>query len=233
MKIKHTVIILVLTILSVLSTVLSVNNARAAYRVKRILSVIGKADGPTSILIAGATRNYYLLYAGTLILILTTLILFFIFRKKEKNTKLNQDSNAFNQKNDMSEGRGYIVKENGPVYYTKDMDKTARWFHEVLGWNSEIDERNAEGIGQYGCVYSIPTAIEKTQSTPFTGIHLFYGEPQNGMVAFMQVQGIEALHNFTTMRGWDKITAVTVEPWGAKTCTITTPDGCILKFFEA
>ena len=38
--------------------------------------------------------------------------------------------------------RGYIVRENGPVYFTLDMDKTAKWFEDVLGWYSEIDERN-------------------------------------------------------------------------------------------
>jgi AraC family transcriptional regulator len=129
--------------------------------------------------------------------------------------------------------KGYVIKENGPVYYTKDMDKTVKWFNEVLEWNSEIDERNAEGIGQYGCVYSTPTEIEKAQGAPFTGIHLFYGEPQSGMVAFMQVQGIAALYTYVTAKGWDKITEVKEEPWGAKTCSITTNDGCILKFFES
>lgn len=29
--------------------------------------------------------------------------------------------------------RGYTVKENGPVYYTKNMDKTAKWFEDILG----------------------------------------------------------------------------------------------------
>lgn len=54
--------------------------------------------------------------------------------------------------------RGYIVKENAPVYFTLDMDKTAKWFEDVLGWYSEIDERNEEGKGCYGCVYSLPKA---------------------------------------------------------------------------
>ncbi|MBP7177092.1 MAG: helix-turn-helix transcriptional regulator, partial [Thermoclostridium sp.] len=29
--------------------------------------------------------------------------------------------------------RGYSVKENGPVYYTQNMDETAKWFETVLG----------------------------------------------------------------------------------------------------
>ncbi len=34
---------------------------------------------------------------------------------------------------DFSE-RGYVVKETGAVYYTRDMDNTLKWFKEVLGW---------------------------------------------------------------------------------------------------
>ena len=42
--------------------------------------------------------------------------------------------------------RGYIVKENGPVYFTLDMDKTVKWFEDILDWYSEIDERNTCAI---------------------------------------------------------------------------------------
>ncbi|MCX7772760.1 MAG: hypothetical protein N2376_06570 [Clostridia bacterium] len=38
--------------------------------------------------------------------------------------------------------RGYLVRENGAVYHTQDMDKTLNWFKEVLGWYGEIDARN-------------------------------------------------------------------------------------------
>lgn len=49
--------------------------------------------------------------------------------------------------------RGYTVKENGPVYYTKNMDKTAKWFEEVLGWYAGIDQRNDNGDGTYEIVF--------------------------------------------------------------------------------
>jgi len=128
--------------------------------------------------------------------------------------------------------RGYIVRETGPVYYTEDMDKTAKWFEDVLGWYYEIDERDADGKGVYGCVYSIPKEIEILHIAPFTGIHMFSGEPKGGIVAFMQVQGIEALYDFVSSKGWKEITEVQLQPWGSKMCTVTTIDGCILQFFE-
>ena len=31
--------------------------------------------------------------------------------------------------------KGYLVKENAPIYLTSDMDRTAKWFEDTLGWN--------------------------------------------------------------------------------------------------
>lgn len=41
--------------------------------------------------------------------------------------------------------KGYFVKENAPIYLATDMDKTARWFEDVLGWYSNIVERDSNG----------------------------------------------------------------------------------------
>ena len=43
--------------------------------------------------------------------------------------------------------KGYFVKENAPVYLTPDMDTTAKWFEDVLGWYSNIVERDDNGNG--------------------------------------------------------------------------------------
>lgn len=133
---------------------------------------------------------------------------------------------------DFSE-RGYVVKETGAVYYTQDMDKTIKWFKEVLGWYGQIDSRDENGIGIYGCVNNIPIEIEMMHIAPFTGIHLFKGDALEKMVAFMLVQGIEQLYKFVKKSGWNQITEIVTEPWGGKTCEVTTIDGCILKFFES
>jgi AraC family transcriptional regulator len=128
--------------------------------------------------------------------------------------------------------RGYFIKENGPVYFTKNMDRTVTWFENVLGWYSQIDERDKNGTGLYGCVYSVPPEIEKSRIAPFTGIHLFFGEPKTGLVAFMLVQGIDSLYKYVKSNGWDDITEIVKEPWGARLCCILTPDGYELRFFE-
>ena len=48
--------------------------------------------------------------------------------------------------------KGYFVKENSPIYLTLDMDKTAKWFEDTLGWYSNIVERDSDGNGCYGVV---------------------------------------------------------------------------------
>ncbi|MDD3243973.1 MAG: hypothetical protein PHD32_09655 [Eubacteriales bacterium] len=79
---------------------------------------------------------------------------------------------------------------------------------------------------------NIPMEIEALHIAPFTGIHMFYGEPIKRMIGFMLVQGVDELHSFVKSRGWNEISEVKVEPWGGKTCSITTVDGSILTFFE-
>lgn len=128
--------------------------------------------------------------------------------------------------------RGYLVKENGSVYYTEDMDRTAKWFRDVLGWYDEIDARNEDGKGTYGCVCTIPHDLAALHIVPFTGIHMFYGKPQKCMVAFILVQGLDKLYEFVTKQGWEQITEIKMEPWGCRTCDVTTVDGCIIRFFE-
>jgi len=128
--------------------------------------------------------------------------------------------------------RGYVVKETGNVYFTVDMDATAKWFEEILGWYYEIDERSDEGKGTYGCVYDLPREFENLHIAPFTGIHMFYGEPKKGFIALIKVIGIDALYKYVKEKGWNDITEIKLQPWGSKMCTIKNPDGYELRFFE-
>lgn len=128
--------------------------------------------------------------------------------------------------------RGYMVKETGAVYYTENMDKTLNWFVNILGWYGQIEARDESNEGTYGCVNNIPIEIESLHIAPFTGIHMFKGEPIKQMVGFMLVQGVEQLYAFVKSRGWNEISEVIVQPWGGKTCSVTTIDGSILTFFE-
>lgn len=128
--------------------------------------------------------------------------------------------------------RGYSVKENGPVYYTRNMDKTAKWFENVLGWYVNIDERNKDGMGTYGCSLPIPGELVNMKITTFNGIHMFFGEPSKRTVAFMRVEGIEQLYSFVKKNGWDQITEIKTQQWGGKECDVTTIDGSIMRFFQ-
>ena len=71
-----------------------------------------------------------------------------------------------------------------------NMDKTLKWFTEILGWYGQIEARDENANGTYGCVNNIPIEIEALNIAPFTGIHMFTGDPLQKMVAFMLVQGV-------------------------------------------
>lgn len=128
--------------------------------------------------------------------------------------------------------RGYTVKENGPIYYTRDMDRTAKWFEDVLGWYGAIDQRNEEGQGTYGCLLPMPVEIFSMTLQPFNGIHMFIGEPTGQTVAFMRVDNVENLHAFVKKSGWTQIGEIREQHWGGKECDVTTIDGGVIRFFE-
>lgn len=128
--------------------------------------------------------------------------------------------------------RGYAVMENGPVYYTRNMDGTVKWFEDTLGWFGGIDARDADGAGTYGCLLPFPGELVHMKLATFNGIHMFRGAPSDRLVAFIPVDSIEGLRNKVASSGWDKIGGIADEPWGARSCDVTTIDGSIMRFFE-
>lgn len=94
------------------------------------------------------------------------------------------------------EERGYTVRENAPLYHTRDMDRTAKWFEDVPGWYAGIDARNEKGEGVYGCLMPLPVEMLHMTLAPFNGFHMFFGEPAKQTVAFLRVDSIDELRAF-------------------------------------
>ena len=128
--------------------------------------------------------------------------------------------------------RGYYAKENAPVYFTRDIQKTCDWFCNVLGWYGDVILDDDGHAASYSCVFDYPGELIVSGLTPFRGIHLFQGEPIQGVVGFIMVQGLEKLHQLVRENGWTQISDMTAQPWGAKECCVTTLDGSVLRFFE-
>lgn len=147
----------------------------------------------------------------------------------------DERTDSMSPKNDMQSysERGYYVKENAPVYFTPDMEKTCAWFNDVLGWYGDIVGRNNDGTPAYGCVFDYPGELIVLGLTPFRGIHLFHGETVKGVVGFIMVQGLEKFRQFVLENGWQQISEIEPQPWGANECRVTTIDGCILRVFES
>lgn len=125
---------------------------------------------------------------------------------------------------------GYRVLENGPIYYTNDMDIIVEWFRNVLGWVANIDARNEAGEGMFGCAMPISDDLVSEKLTTFLGFSLFYGEPLERVIGYITVDNVENLRQCILQNGWNKVTDIEVKPWGAREISITTPDGGIIKF---
>ena len=128
--------------------------------------------------------------------------------------------------------KGYFVRENAPIYFTLDMAKTAEWFEDVLGWYSNIVEKDDNGVGRYGVVFDMLPEVEATGLAPFTGFQMFFGEPEKRVISFMQVRSIDKMREYVIANGWESITQIITQPWGGKTCELTTIDGYIINIFE-
>ncbi len=81
--------------------------------------------------------------------------------------------------------KGYFVKENAPIYLTLDMKRTAEWFEHVLGWYSNIVEKDKEGNGRYGVVFDMLPEVEAVHLAPFTGFQMFKGKPEERVISFI------------------------------------------------
>lgn len=128
--------------------------------------------------------------------------------------------------------RSYYVKESVPIYYTKDMDKTVKWFKDILGWYGDIIDRNDDGVGVYGFVSDMPKEQVASRAVPFYGFHMWHGESLNKTLALIQVQGINSLYKYVKKNGWSQISDIHETACSPKTCNISTPDGSVLTFFE-
>ena len=112
------------------------------------------------------------------------------------------------------------------------MDRTCKWFCDVLGWYGDICGRDDNDIPVYGCVFDYPGELIVANLTSFRGIHLFKGEPNSGEVGFINIQGLNTFHQFVKDNGWNQISDINEQPWGAKECSVTTIDGFVIRFFE-
>lgn len=61
---------------------------------------------------------------------------------------------------------------------------------------------------------------------------MFKGEPARGVVGFVRIKGLKNLYKLVKDNGWNQITDIEKQDWGALECRVTTIDGCVLRFFE-
>lgn len=128
--------------------------------------------------------------------------------------------------------RGYSVIETEMIYYSPDMDKTVKWFEDILGWYGNVMDRNEQGIGVYGFVSDLPQEIMYSGAVNARTIHLWYGDTPQKVIAFVKVKSIEKMRGYVVEQCWTKISEIYDSALSPKTCDVTTIDGSILYFFE-
>ena len=128
--------------------------------------------------------------------------------------------------------RAYSVIETEMIYYSLDMDKTVKWFEDILGWYGNVFDRNDQNIGTYGFVSDLPQEIIYSGAVPARTIHLWYGEPAQKVIVFVKVKNVDKMRDYVMENGWEKISGIYESGASPKTCDVTTIDGSIIWFFE-
>lgn len=127
------------------------------------------------------------------------------------------------------EARGYDVLENGPIYYSQDVDKTIEWFENVLGWYGTVDARKEDGTVNFAGIAPIPNEITEKKNLTYIGFNVFTGEPSKRVVGYFVVNDAQKVHEYVSRSGWKEYTDVVYQPWGSQEFTVTTIDGSILR----
>lgn len=127
------------------------------------------------------------------------------------------------------EARGYQVLENGPIYYSLDVDKTIEWFENTLGWYGTVDARDENGTPIFAGIAPTPNQITEAKGLTYIGYNVFTGDPSKRVVGYFTVDDAQRAFEFVVKSGWSEYTDIVEQPWGGKEFTVTTIDGSILR----
>jgi AraC family transcriptional regulator len=128
--------------------------------------------------------------------------------------------------------RGYSVSGCHLFYHTMDMDKTAKWFVDMLGWYAGVEARDENDVGIYGSALPFPGELVNMEIVKFNGIMFAKGDPSKRTIGFIGIKGIDDFYNYVINNGWAEITKPEKQFWGGWTSVVTTIDGCQLVFSE-
>ena len=126
--------------------------------------------------------------------------------------------------------RAYSVNGCHLFYHTMDMDRTAKWFVDILGWYAGVETRDGNEI--YGTAMPFPGELVHMDIVKFRGIMFAKGEPSKRTIGYINTKGIDDFYNYVTNNGWTEITKPEKQFWGGTTSVVTTIDGTKLMFAE-
>ena len=77
------IVIMLLGMISVIAIIIAIDSARTNYRLHRLATLIGRADGPSSILVSGRYDRQYIIYGVVVLCVIATVTMIVYNRKKK------------------------------------------------------------------------------------------------------------------------------------------------------
>lgn len=132
-------------------------------------------------------------------------------------------------------GAGYLARGLDVMLNVKSVEDTVEWYKRVLGWNGELGVFDEEGKCTYACATPEEMRGVSHGNRTFQGFHLSLWDTcdyKRGFSAMITVIDIEGLRKKVVEGGWEKVSEIVTQPWGARTLFLEDLNGYNLIFLE-
>lgn len=131
---------------------------------------------------------------------------------------------------------GCFTHDMTMLLYVPSVEDTVAWYEKVLGWSSgEQDVLDHEGRLGFCHVFMDDIQSLSVQNKFFRG--LAFRRSGNAKTyydasAFISIVNIEGLRQRITSTGWQQVSDIVLQGWGAKTMILMDLNGFTLEFYE-
>lgn len=158
-------------------------------------------------------------------------------------SRLNDGTNelqkvyGFNLLSEVNEHIGveYSLEKLDACLFTTSIEEIQEWYRHVLGFNGGVEVKDEKGRGTYGCMYmgEIDGILKGSRNSIGLNFGLAESQGSEGIGLWFTVKCIDSLRTRIISKGWDKISEIRQEEWGARTLHVIDPKGTRIMFMES
>jgi len=112
------------------------------------------------------------------------------------------------------------------------IEETQEWYRRVLGWQTDTDIFDQQGVCLFGSVIGNPDGFKGFNLNRWTGDAARYNAAENHLTALIYVDNVDALYERVVAAGHQPDSAPENQFWGARTFLLHDLNGFALNFAQ-